>query len=139
MSDTLSGFTVRDLCQRWRIGGDKIRALIRAGKLTAITLVRDTEYKGFIPYPGTVVQGVTLTDSKKTVLEKLGSPTKVEDENLPQGTNPDVPVKFAQWSKYYWRFHDYAVQISFLNQAQRVGDAGAFWPRDSVILVVVSK
>ena len=53
MPDTLaSGYTVADLCQRWRIGGDKIRALIRAGRLTAInTAMNESTKPRFVILP----------------------------------------------------------------------------------------
>jgi hypothetical protein len=39
-TDTLpaAGFTVADLCRRWRVGEDKVRALIRRGELAALDL-----------------------------------------------------------------------------------------------------
>jgi hypothetical protein len=37
--DTLaSGFTVADLCRRWKVGEDKIRAFLRRGELIGVNL-----------------------------------------------------------------------------------------------------
>jgi hypothetical protein len=34
----LSGFTVTDLCRRWRIGPDKIRSFLRRGELVGVNV-----------------------------------------------------------------------------------------------------
>src|SRR5258706_5689131 len=85
-------------------------------KLFSITLIKDTAYRGFIPYAGTIVNGVKLTDSKTTVLKKLGAPSKIESEALPPDTDPNKPELFPLESKYYWQFNDYEVQCTVLNQ-----------------------
>lgn len=36
--ETPQGFTVSDLCNRWRIGADKIHTFIRQGELVAVNL-----------------------------------------------------------------------------------------------------
>src|ERR1700686_2682365 len=36
-------------------------------RLFSVTLNKDTAYRGFIPYSGTIINGVRLTDSKMTV------------------------------------------------------------------------
>jgi hypothetical protein len=57
MPDTLAGFTVADLCCRWRIGSDKIRALIRSGKLKAInTSMSDCGKPRFVVLPEEVAR-----------------------------------------------------------------------------------
>jgi hypothetical protein len=33
-----AGYSVADLCRRWKIGGDKIRAFLRRGELVAINM-----------------------------------------------------------------------------------------------------
>jgi hypothetical protein len=33
-----AGFTVADLCRRWKIGGDKIRSFLRRGELVAVNV-----------------------------------------------------------------------------------------------------
>ncbi len=39
MSDTsLQGFTVAELCRRWRVGGDKVRAFLRRGELVGVNV-----------------------------------------------------------------------------------------------------
>jgi hypothetical protein len=109
-------------------------------KLFSITLNKDTAYRGFIPYAGTIVNGVKITDSKTTVLKKLGTPSKIESEALPPDTDPTKPELFPLQSKYYWQFKDYEVQATFLNQAQAVSEGlvwrnagdGTSWPKDTL-------
>jgi hypothetical protein len=36
-----SGYSVADLCRRWKVGADKIRTLIRRGELIATNLALD--------------------------------------------------------------------------------------------------
>jgi hypothetical protein len=95
-------------------------------RLSSLTLYKDTNYRGFIPYAGTIINGVKLSDSKATVLKKLGTPSKVENEELPDGTDPNQPERWPLEGKYYWRFKDYEVQATFLNQAQIVTE-GIVW------------
>jgi hypothetical protein len=39
MSDTgVQGYSVADLCRRWRVSPDKIRAFLRKGELVAVNL-----------------------------------------------------------------------------------------------------
>jgi hypothetical protein len=57
-SDKLAaGFTVSDLCARWRIGADKIRLLIRTGRLKAInTAMSDCGKPRFVILPEEVTR-----------------------------------------------------------------------------------
>jgi hypothetical protein len=43
-SDTppLRGFSVADLCRRWKIGADKVRAFLRTGLLVGVNLAMNT-------------------------------------------------------------------------------------------------
>jgi len=109
-------------------------------RLTTITLNTYTDYQGFLVYAGTVVNGVRVTDSKATILNKLGKPTKIESDELENGTDPDVPVVWPKESRYYWRFKDYLVQATFLNQAQNVSEKDRLtFPKDKLILVSLTK
>ena len=99
---------------------------------------KDTIYLGFIPYAGTIINGIRLTDSKTTVLKKLGAPGKVESGDLPEGTDPDKPVRWALDSKYYWQFKDYEAKATFLNQARTVG-GGVVWPKDTLTEFTIQK
>ena len=38
MASADSGYSVADLCRRWRVGADKIRAFLRRGELIGINL-----------------------------------------------------------------------------------------------------
>jgi len=107
-------------------------------KLASISLVKDTVYLGFIPYAGTILNGIKLTDSKATILSKLGSPSKIETADLPEGADPDKPVKFALDSKYYWKFKDYEAKAIFLNQA-RAMETGMVWTKDTLTEFTVQK
>jgi len=110
------------------------------GKLTAISLFKETDYPSFVPYSGTIVKGVTLQDSKKAILEKLGAPAKIEDETLAEGTDPDRPVITPQQSKYFWRIDDYTVEVTLLNQARLIKEAGPITlPKDTILFIRVSR
>jgi hypothetical protein len=107
-------------------------------RLAAIGLPTYTDYHGFLPYGGTVLNGVKLTDTKRVIIAKLGTPIKIESEALPTGTDPDVPVVWPKESNYYWRLKDYAVQATFLNQAQDVSEHLTF-PKDKLISITLTK
>ena len=107
-------------------------------RLSSVTLYKDTLYLGFIPYAGTIIKGIRLTDSKATVLKKLGTPSKVESGDLPAGTHPDDPVRWALDSRYNWEFKDYEAKATFLNQARTVG-GGVVWPKDSLTEFTIQK
>jgi hypothetical protein len=109
-------------------------------RLTAITLHTYTDYQGFLVYTGTVVNGVTLADSKQTILRKLGQPTKIESDALESGTNPDVPVVWPKESRYYWRFKEYLIEATFLNQAQSVSETEHLtFPKDKLTVIFLTK
>ena len=39
------GYSVADLCRRWKVGGDKIRAFLRRGELVGVNLAADLSHK----------------------------------------------------------------------------------------------
>jgi hypothetical protein len=39
------GYTVADLCRRWKVGADKIRRFLRRGELVAVNLAADLSAK----------------------------------------------------------------------------------------------
>ena len=46
MADTpMPGYTVRDLARRWRVGEDKIRALLRRGELVGVNVATNLSGK----------------------------------------------------------------------------------------------
>ena len=97
-------------------------------------------YPGFLPYTGVIIRGLRITDDKQTILHALGSPTKIESDDLPAGTDLNAPVVWPKSNNYYWRFPDYVVQVSFLNQAQSVDDEKHLTlPKDSVIAFEITK
>jgi len=107
-------------------------------RLTTITLHTYTGYKGFVPYAGNVVSGITLADSKQTILKRLGTPRKVENDELASGTDRDIPVVWPAETRYYWRFKDYGIEATFLNQAQSVSEEEHLtFPKDKLVSVVV--
>src|SRR5580765_6953388 len=55
------------------------------GKLTEIKIFPDTDYPNFVAYSGNIVKDITLRDIRRTVLEKLGRPTKIDDEPIAEG------------------------------------------------------
>jgi hypothetical protein len=42
---TGAGYTVRDLCRRWKVGADKIRTFIRRGDLIAVNMATNLSGK----------------------------------------------------------------------------------------------
>jgi hypothetical protein len=88
------------------------------GKLTEIRIFPDTDYPTFVAYAGSIVNDVTLRDVRKTVLEKLGRPTKIDDEPLAEGTNPDTPVINPQRDRYFWSLNGFTLQVTFLQFSQ---------------------
>lgn len=106
-------------------------------KLIAIMLPRETVYTTFVPYAGAIVNGIKLTDSKQTILQKMGRPASVEEEQLPEGTDPDVPARFAEYSKYTWRVNDMLVQVNFLAQAQQLDGGRSSLPRNATLQVII--
>ena len=110
------------------------------GRLLGITLPPHADYKGFLPYVGTIVNGVKLTDTKQEILHKLGEPTKVEHDPLESGVDPNVPVVWPAESRYYWRKTGYTLQIDFLRQAQLISEKQALTsPKDAVSVIRVYK
>ena len=72
------------------------------------------------------------------MLKKLGTPSKVENEDLPDGTDPDKPVIWPLKDTYHWLFKDYEVQAGFLNQAQ--GDGGVVTsPKGTLTDITIQK
>jgi hypothetical protein len=115
-----------------------IVAFCDGDRLTAITLHTYTGYPGFAPYSGKVTNGVTLADNKQTILRRLGTPTKVENDELASGTDRDIPVVWPAESRYYWRFKDYGIEATFLNQAQNVDEEKQLiFPRDKLVSIVL--
>ena len=111
-----------------------------AGKLTEIRVFPDTDYPNFVAYAGRIVKDVTLRDIRKTVLEKLGRPTKIDDEPLAEGTNPDTPVINPQQTRYFWSVDGFTLQVTFLSQPKLIRQAGPLViPKDTIIAVIVSK
>jgi hypothetical protein len=115
-----------------------IAATFDRDRLLEIALPTYTSYPGFLVYSGTVVNGVRLTDSKEIILGKLGMPEKVEDDPLPEGTDPDVPEVWPKESRYYWRFPSYVVRVDYLRQAQKADDTHTF-RRNAVVSIQVYK
>jgi hypothetical protein len=110
------------------------------GKLTEIRIFSDTDYPNFVAYAGSIVKDVTLRDMRKTVLEKLGRPTKIDDEPIAEGTNPDTPVINPQQSRYFWSMNGFTLQVTFLSQPKLIRQAGPLViPKDTIIAVIVSK
>jgi hypothetical protein len=109
-------------------------------RLVAVTLPTYTDYKGFVPYAANVVSGVTLADSKQTILKRMGTPTKVEIDELASGTDRDIPVVWPAEARYYWRFKDYGMQATFLNQAQSVSEKEHLtFPKDKLVSIVLEE
>jgi hypothetical protein len=107
-------------------------------RLTEIILHPVTDYQGFVPYTGTVINGVKVTDSKQNILSKLGKPAKIEADELEAGTDPNVPVVWPKSNRYYWRMKGYLVEAEFLSQAQQYSGPVTL-PKDSLTVIVITK
>jgi hypothetical protein len=111
-----------------------------AGKLTEIRVFPDTDYPNFVAYAGRIVKDVTLRDVRKTVLQKLGRPTKIDDEPLAEGTNADTPVINPQQTRYFWSMNGFTLQVIFLSQPKLIRQAGPLViPKDTILAAIVSK
>ena len=98
------------------------------------------DYPNFVAYAGRIVKDVTLRDVRKTVLQRLGRPTKIDDEPLAEGTNPDTPVINPQQTRYFWSMNGFTLQVIFLSQPKLIRQAGPLViPKDTIIAVIVSK
>jgi hypothetical protein len=62
----------------------------------------------------------------------------VESETFPQRFKDDVPVVWPKESWYYWRFKDYAVEVEFLEQAEKVNN-DVVWPKDTAVVISIEK
>ncbi len=87
-------------------------ALYYRDRLTGITVNR-TGWKGHIPYQGTVINDVRVTDSKQAILQKLGEPTNVEE--------------VAGQEEYTWRSGLYVVTGTFLIERSDGLSGGSLW------------
>lgn len=107
-------------------------------KLYGITINSHGSYRGWIDYKGKIVNGITLADTYNNVLQKLGEPTKVEDEPIIESKdNIDKPVIFPAIRSCYWRLKDFTIQIDFLRQAQSMSKG--IVPSGSISIVAVYK
>jgi len=107
-------------------------------RLFEITLPSRAPYQAFIVYKGEVVNGVRLADVKGVVINKLGQPDKIEDDPLAPDVDPNVPEVWPKESRYYWRFKDYAVEVRFLRQAQKL-DATRVLKNDAIVSIDLKK
>jgi hypothetical protein len=106
--------------------------------LFGITINTFSDYPGFLIYSGAIVNGVKVSDTKKAILAKLGTPTKVEDHPLEVDVDPNIPAVFPKSCTYYWRFENFTVQIDILNQAQNIDEKkGVTRLKDAISLVQV--
>lgn len=111
-----------------------------------IRLLTQYDSSGWLPYTGTIVEGITLKDSPKIILEKLGPPTKVEREDekevasfgrgwsrpLPPEIPPPPPgfvfrahapsVQGSSFDVYYWRRESYVIQMDVVTKIETGDD-----------------
>jgi WD40 repeat protein len=111
-----------------------------ADKLVEIILNPRSDYKGFIPYSGAIVDNFKLTDAKDEILRKLGKESELKEDPLEAGTDRDKPVVWPAETHYHWRRAGYIVEVDFLRQAQSVDEKKHLtMPKDSVAVVSVYK
>jgi hypothetical protein len=119
-----------------------IVATFERDRLTAISLPSGAlvTYPGFLAYSDEIIRGLRLTDTRERILDALGRPTKVENDEIPAGTDANVPVVWPKESRYYWRFANYTVEVDLLDQAQRVSDEKRLTlPKDTVTRILITK
>jgi hypothetical protein len=109
------------------------------GRVFGLTINTHGDYRGWIDYKGKIVNGVALSDNYDAVLEKLGMPTKVEEDPIREsGDDLDNPVVFSAERRCYWRTDTYTVQIDFFLQAQSISETITA-QRNSISVVYVYK
>lgn len=62
-SDTLCGYSVADLCLRWKVGADKVHGFIRRGELVAINVATNLSAR---PQWRITPEAVELFERKRT-------------------------------------------------------------------------
>lgn len=113
-------------------------------RLFKVDLYRHANYPSFLPYAGKIVEGISLSDSRESLLGKLGDPTKVEENPKISGFPPEKKTNLASaavWPAqqvYYWRRSHYTIEALFLKQPQTVDEKrGLVWPAGEVMYIKV--
>jgi len=120
--------------------GQLIRIMIPNQTAKGVEVSTHDSQEGLLTYSGVIVKGLRITDDKQTIIKALGEPTKIECDDLPAGTNPDIPVVWPKQCSYYWRLPDYVIEVDFLNQAQDVDETNKLTlPKDTVIAFQITK
>lgn len=105
--------------------------------LFSITVMAHVDYRGWLEYSGAVVNGITLRDTRENVVRRLGTPTKVEEEQFLEG-NAATAAVFPASSRYFWRRDGHVVEIEFLRQPQLLDTKrNLVAPRDSITKIAV--
>lgn len=133
IDDTLMDSHGKDEADKWRrknrsvneewFHSSGIVASIESNRLFKITLYRHADYRGFLPYAGSIVEGVNLNSSREMIMKKLGNPTKAEenagvDLQMGKATDPHAAAVFPAQEIYYWRRSEYTIEALFLKQPQ---------------------
>lgn len=123
-----------------RYDGRGIACIFSRDRLSTINVFRSVEDAGWLQYEGEIVNGVKITDTKQATLDKLGKPTKTETPTLDAGTDPNVPVVWSAESKYHWRYKDYTLKATFLDQARSLNEAKHLTvPKDTIVYLSITK
>jgi hypothetical protein len=102
--------------------------------------VGDQSGSMYVPYSGSVVHGVKLSDTRPRILQELGKPTKIEDDPLEPNTDPAVPVVWPKYASYFWRFEEYSVEVLFLKQAMLASEEPKITlPQGAVKIITIRK
>ena len=110
------------------------------GRLFAITVNPHVSFPGWIDHGGPIVSDVLLTDTKATVLRKLGPPSKIENDPLDSNADVEVPVVWPAQSRYSWRLPTYTVEITFLRQTQSISsEQRSVAKKDEIAVIMLFK
>lgn len=108
-----------------------------AGKLVEITVHDTCDYRGFKPFKGKVARGISLADSRASVLKRMGRPDDTACDPIEAGIDRDFPASFASSTIYTWHSRGYDLKVCFLDQARRWSDTLVF-PRNHISWIAIA-
>lgn len=121
-------------------------ATYQDGRLSEVILFPYATYRGFLPYGGRIVNGLTLGDSRDEYVKRLGPATKSEqieeagDLLTGKKAAPNEPSVWPAREVLYWRLPQYVVEASFLMQSQAIDSSkGTVFPRGTIDYVKLYK
>ena len=132
----------RSVSEEWFYSSGIVTS-IEPNRLFKITLYRHADYRGFLPYAGSIVEGVNLDSTREMIMKKFGKPTKAEenagvDLETGKATDLNAAAVFPAQEIYYWRRSDYTIEVLFLKQPQLMSEkAQLVLPKGELMYVKV--